>query len=110
MLQRHHDGADHGHEQNEPGRLEEVNVAGIEHEPDRLRVADVLRRRSGTPGTWINRPTADHEQKFGQEHRAHQRANRQIAEKAFAQLGEIDIQHHHHEQEQHRHRADVDHN
>ena len=47
VLQRHHDGADHGDQQNDAGGLEEVDIAGVEHEPERLGVGDVGRNRRG---------------------------------------------------------------
>jgi len=38
MLQRQHDGADHGHEQDQAGSLEEIDVLGIDDEAERLGV------------------------------------------------------------------------
>ncbi len=54
MAQGQHDGADHGHQQHQAGRLEEVDVVGVEHPADRLGVghtgrgqrAEGLRRRA----------------------------------------------------------------
>src|SRR5436853_2188121 len=67
-------------------------------------------------GSWViapgdtgsDDPAAKDQQQFGQEDEPDQRADRQIARKAAAQLSEIDIEHHHNKEEQHRDRADID--
>ena len=38
VLKREHDRADHCHEQNDAGGLEEVDVLCVENEPERLRI------------------------------------------------------------------------
>ena len=43
---RQHDGADHRDQQHHAGDLEVVNVFGIEHEAERLGVADIGRDRA----------------------------------------------------------------
>ena len=60
----------------------------------------------GAPGA--DDPAADHQQQLDQHHRPDERADRQVAEEALPQLGEIHVEHHHDEQEQHRDRADID--
>jgi hypothetical protein len=49
-----------------------------------------------------------HQHQLDQKDDPDQRADRQILQKALAQLGEIHIEHHDDEQEQHHDRADID--
>ena len=53
-------------------------------------------------------PPSDQHQLDEQDAAPIMRADRQIAQEAAAQLGEVDVEHHHDEQEQHRDRADID--
>ena len=112
MLQRQHDGADHGHQEHDAGGLEEIDVARVEDLAERLGVGDRIDRRDRRCDRLRDvRPDGpgDHDQEeFRQEEHTDQRAHREILQKSLPQLGEIDVQHHHHEQEQHCHRADVD--
>ena len=112
MLQRQHDGADHGDQQDHAGGLEEIDVFGIEHEPDRL-VFDMLRRdrrgdrlrRCRAPITQAPTTSNSSARKIA----PISSAERQILQHALLELGEVDIEHHHHEQEQHGDGADIDH-
>ena len=110
MLQREDDGADHGDEQDQAGRLEQIDIAGVEDEPDGLGVADVgsgrRRRLRGDLGR--GDPGADDQDQLDEKQQPNGGADRQIFEEARLEHGEVDIEHHHHEQEQHQHRADID--
>ena len=113
MLQRQHDGADHGDEQHEAGHLEEVDVARIEDEPELLRVggfaAQLGHRRARVLGDADAEAAADEQQdQLGQHDAADDQADGRILDEAGAQLGEVDVEHHDDEQEQHGDGADVD--
>ena len=111
VLQRQHDGAHHGDQKDHAGSLEEIDVAGVEHEADRLGVRNFGRNRRGDRlrHAGPDRPGADHQQQFGEKNPADQHADRQILQHALLELGKIDVEHHDDEQEQHRDRADIDH-
>ncbi len=111
VMQREHDGADHGDQQNEARHLEQIDVARIEDEPERLGVADIGGRRRRRLRRDVRRcdPGAKDQDQLDEEQEADGGADRQIFDEARAELGEIDIEHHDHEQEQHHHRADIDH-
>jgi hypothetical protein len=110
VAQRQHDGADHRDQQHHAGKLEVINVTRVKHQPERFGVADVGRdcrgNRFGNAG--IDDPAAPDQQEFREKYRADHQTDRQIFQKALAQFGEIDVEHHDHEQEQCRDRADID--
>ena len=58
--QRQHDGADHGDQQDQPGALEVVDVLGVEHAADRLRVGDAGAGRRDRRGGRGQRAGLDH--------------------------------------------------
>src|SRR6202040_3386606 len=105
--QRQHDGTDHRDQQHHTGDLEVINVPGVEHETERLGIADVIGNRRGNRlgDAGIDDPAATDQQQFGQEDPADHKTDRQIFQKALAQFGEIDIKHHDDKQEQRRDRA-----
>ena len=53
-------------------------------------------------------PNCRDQDQFGQQNQPDQGADREVAHKAAAQFGKIDIEHHHDEEKQHRDRADID--
>ena len=86
-----------------------MDVLRIEHEPERLGVADVGGDRRGNRfgDAGIDDPAATDQQQFGEEYRADHETDREIFQKARAQFGEIDIEHHDDEQEQRCDCADI---
>jgi len=110
VVEGEHDGADHGHQQNEPRRLEQIDVARVEQLTQGLGVAHLGSRRRRRIPDEVRRgqPGADHEDQLHKKQNPDDGADRQIFEKARAQLGEIHVEHHNHEQEQHHDRADID--
>src|SRR6476620_9039878 len=110
VAQRQHDRADHGGEQDEARRLEEVDVLRVEHEAEGVRVGHAFGERRPCPGDRRGslRPGADDEHELDQHRGADQRADRQVLQEALLQLREVDVEHHDHEEEQHRDGADVD--
>ena len=88
VLKREHDGADHGHEQNDAGSLEEINVVRVKNEPDRLRVGNFVRRRyrrGDRPGDVRHDGVgADNREELDQTHGADQSADRQMGQHAPA--------------------------
>src|SRR4029077_11649044 len=105
------DGADHRDQEHHARDLEIVNVFRIEHETERLGVANIGRdiRCNRLGDIRVDDPPAPDQEKFGEEYRTDHQTNRQIFQKALTQLGEIDIEHHDHEQKQHRNAADIYH-
>jgi len=49
VLEGEHDGADHRHQQDHPGGLEQVDIACVENPADRLGVADAEERPVTAP-------------------------------------------------------------
>src|SRR4051812_31512823 len=76
IAQGEDDRADHRHEQDQAGGLEEVEILRVEDAPDRLGVGERLAdRHSGSRRVdvrRVDRPGADDEQQFHQEHEADQ--------------------------------------
>src|SRR5690348_4205993 len=109
--QRQHDGADHGDQQDHAGRLEDVDVAGIQQRAERYGVRDTghrgCRRRDRRGNVGRGDPGAEDQHELRQQHQPDQGADGEVAQETLAQLYEIDVEHHHHEQEQHRDRTDV---
>ena len=107
---RQDDGADHGGQQDEPRRLEQIDILGVEHPPERhgIRHAGRHRRRDIGDRYGPNRPGANDESDLDQNHEANDSADRQILQKSLFQFGEIDVEHHDDEEEQDRDRADID--
>src|SRR6201999_491114 len=91
------------------GDLEVMDVFRIEHEAERLGIADIGRdrRRDRFGHAGVDNPAAADQQQSRQEYPADDEADRQILAEALAQFDEINVEHHDHEQEQHRDRADV---
>jgi hypothetical protein len=109
MLQGQHDSAYHRGEQNQPRSLEEVKILRVDDLTERRRVRNIRpdadRRCTGRGRR--HRPGADDQHELDEHADADQRADRQILQESFLQLGKVDVEHHDHEQEQHRDGADV---
>src|SRR5690606_39162740 len=90
--------------------LEEEDVVRIEHAPDGLGIGDAFRHPGGVQARRLvgDGPAADDHDELDQHDQPDQRTDRQILQEAFAQLGEIAVEHHDDEEEQARDRADID--
>src|SRR5258708_5025099 len=97
--QRQHDRADHRNQQHDAGRLEEIDVARVEHVPQRFGID-----RAGDRWNWgrdralhvgPDRPGDQHQHQLDEKNGAEKGANRQVLYESLSQLGEIDIEHHH---------------
>ena len=97
MVQGKYDGADHGDEQDEAGRLEQIDIFRVEDLAERRGVAEAGRRGGLRLALGRRHPSAEDEEKLDEEEDADGGANGQIFEEAGPQLGEVDVQHHHHE-------------
>ena len=77
------DGADHGDQKNDPRRLEQIDVLGIDQLAQRVGIGDVFRRGSrrgdgrGCFGGKLS--AAQHHQQFGQQDERDDTADGQIA-------------------------------
>src|ERR1700737_3858708 len=85
-----------------------MNVLCIDHEAERLGVADVGwdRRGNRLGNAGVHDPKTNDQEQFKEEYPTDHQTDRQIFQKTLAQLGEIDVEHHDHEQEKGRDRAD----
>src|SRR3984893_4204758 len=112
VVQRKHDGTDHGHEQHDPGHLKEVDVVGIEHVPERFSIWNLGERRNGgrnrRPHIRPDRPCEHDQQELDQQNDTDQGPHRQVLQEALTQPGKVDIEHHHYEQEKDQDRPDID--
>src|SRR6266516_2432850 len=112
MPQRQDDRTDHRNQQHDAGRLKEIDVAGVKHVPECLRIERAprrrYRRRDRLLRVGIDGPADQNQNQFDQKNRAEKSADRQVLSKALTQLGEINIEHHHYEQEQYQDGADID--
>ena len=109
VAEREHDRPDHGDQEDQARRLEEVDVVGVEHPPDRLGVGDRAGAERDSAGGRAAGGHADRDRRhLDDQDQRHDAADRQVAGEAGPELGEIDVQHHHHEQEEDGDGADVD--
>src|SRR5581483_6912912 len=98
----------HGDQQHQARDLEEIEILRVEDAADGGGVGDFGRHGGGAHGGGVgaDHPGADHEQELGHEDEADQEPDREILQRALAELDEIDVEHHDHEEKQHGDRAD----
>ena len=109
MVQRQHDGADHGDEQDQTGGLKQIHIFRVEDQAERPRVAHIGRRRRLRRDLGCGDPGRQDEHQLDQHDDANGGADGKEFEEAGFQRREIHVEHHHHEEEQHHDRADIDH-
>src|SRR5271165_6546459 len=108
VLQGDDDRADHGGEQDHARRLEEVEVAGVEHFAERGGVGERAGRRRGRGGLGRGGPARHDVDELGADDEGDQQALRQVLDEPLLHAGEVHVEQHDDEQEQHSHSADVD--
>src|SRR6185437_3427045 len=111
VLQSQHDGADHGDQQHTTSRLENEDVARVDHVAERTRVGDTFDdgHQIGAGEVRRGHEAAGDQQQFQQDDQADHRADRHVLQEALPHGAEIDVEHHDDEEEQHRHGPDIDH-
>ena len=101
MAQRENNRTDHGHQQNETGSLEIIDIFCIEDLSQGFGVGDATRggRRGGGNCIRGNHPRAHNQRQLHQYNQANSGPYRQIVQHALAQLDKVHIKHHDNEEE-----------